>query len=70
MSKIDQARDLLKQLGVPVRQQSDICGYSILAMAGVREDGDWSGATNDWIRIHDIIGYIRENYGVTYAENS
>ena len=70
MSKIDQARDLLKQLGVPIRQQSDICCYSLLAMTNIRENDDWSKASNNWIRIHDIIGFTAEEYGIHYAENS
>ena len=30
----------------------------------------WTSATNNWIRIHDVIAFTKENYGVTYAENS
>lgn len=30
----------------------------------------WSDATNEWIRIHDIIRFIANNYNVIYAENS
>lgn len=30
----------------------------------------WTSATNNWIRIHDVIAYTKEKYGVTYAENS
>lgn len=39
-------------------------------MANVQEKDLWSDATNSWIRIHDVIAYTTENYGVTYAENS
>lgn len=70
MTKIDQAKDILKQLCVPDQQQSDLCCYSLLAMAGLKTDDDWNCASNNWIRIHDIIGFTRENYGVVYAENS
>lgn len=70
MSKKEQTKDILKQLGVPARQQSDICCYSLLAMTNIKEDDDWNKASNNWIRIHDIIGFIKENYEVTYAENS
>lgn len=70
MSKIDQAREILKQLGVPTQQQSGICCYSLLAMANVKEDSDWGKASNGWVRIHDIIGFTGENYSVYYAENS
>lgn len=55
MGKIDEAREFLQLVGMPKAQQADICCYVILAMAGVKPDMAWSEATNDWIRIHDII---------------
>ena len=70
MDKIDIVRDLLSQLGMPQKQQSMICVFSLLAMANLKRDSLWSDATNDWIRIHDIIGFTAENYDVIYAENS
>ena len=39
-------------------------------MAGVLSDAEWSSATNSWIRIHDIIQFTKDNYGIPYAENS
>jgi hypothetical protein len=39
-------------------------------MAGVDENDSWANATNNWIRIHDIIKLTSENYGVPYAENT
>lgn len=30
----------------------------------------WADASNEWMRIHDVIAYTKDNYGVTYAENS
>lgn len=70
MSKIEEARTLLKELQVPVKQQSDICCLTLLAMANVKENGSWQNATNNWIRIHDVIAYIKDNYDIEYAENS
>ena len=70
MSKIDEARKILSDLQVPSRQQSDLCCYTLLAMANLRKTDSWANATNTWIRIHDVISYIKENYGVSYAENS
>ncbi len=64
MSKIEEARALLTDLNVPRKQQSDICCLSI------KEEDTWSKATNEWNRIHDILQYIKENYGSIYAENS
>ena len=70
MSKIEEARALLADLNVPRKQQSDICCLSLLALAGIKEEDTWSKATNEWNRIHDILQYIKENYGSIYAENS
>lgn len=70
MSKLDDAREILKALQVPARQQSDLCCYVLLAMAGIKRKSTWSSAANDWIRIHEIIAFIRDNYGIPYAENS
>lgn len=70
MPKINEARDLLKFIGMPEKQQSDICVYTLLAMSNIRECDEWENATNQWIRIHDIIQFTRENYGIAYAENS
>ena len=55
---------------MPKAQQADICCYVILAMAGIKPDMSWSEATNEWIRIHDIIQFVNTFYGVNYAENS
>lgn len=70
MSKIDEARGFLNDIGMPKAQLADICCLSLLAMAGITEEMRWSDATNEWIRIHDIIAFANTNYGTTYAENS
>ena len=70
MSKIDEARKFLEDIGMPKAQQSDICALSLLAMAGIKPSDEWKSASNEWIRIHDIIAFVNQNYGTTYAENS
>ena len=70
MDKIEEARDFLQEVGMPESQQADICCYVLLAMAGIKPDTPWAEATNDWIRIHDIIQFANNYYGTTYAENS
>ena len=70
MDKIEETRDFLKRIGMPKAQQADICCYVILAMAGIKPDMRWEEATNEWIRIHDIIQFANSYYGTTYAENS
>ncbi len=70
MSKLDEARGFLASVGMPKAQQADICALSILAMAGIKPDDEWKDATNEWIRIHDIIAFSNKYYETTYAENS
>lgn len=70
MGKIEEAKEFLKMVGMPKAQQADVCCYVLLAMAGMKPETLWSEATNQWIRIHDIIQFSNTFYGTTYAENS
>ena len=70
MPKIEEAREFLAIIGMPKAQQADICALSILAMAGIKPDNEWAAASNEWIRIHDIIAFANKYYGTSYAENS
>lgn len=55
---------------MPDAQQSKLCALTILAMAKIRQDDSFNVATNDWIRIHDVIAFVNANYGMDYAENT
>ena len=70
MKKLGDAKAILAALEVPTKQQNDMCCYALLSMAHVIENQKWEKATNNWIRIHDIIQFTSENFGITYAENS
>ena len=68
--KIEETRKFLQTIGMPKAQQADMCCYVILAMAGIKPDMSWSEATNEWLRVHDIIQFVNTFYGMSYAENS
>jgi len=70
MDKQEIARQLLEKLKMPKRQQNQLCQLTLLAMVKLKENTPFSKATNEWFRIHDVINFVSENYGVTYAENS
>ena len=70
MNNLKEAKNILKEVGMPERQQSDLCGYTLLAMAGIKSNDSWKDVKNNWIRIHDIMIFISETYGIHYAENS
>ena len=64
------AVDILESLGFPKAQQKDLCGYVLLALCGIGPNSSWANASNKWIRIHDIIKFLSEQYNKEYAENS
>lgn len=70
MGKMEDAKEILSMLVVPVAQQSGLCCNVLVALAGLKAADDWSTVDNQWIRIHDIIVFLRDNYDIDYAENS
>ena len=70
MGKIEMARAFLEAVGMPKKQQADVCCYTLLAMGGIKPKTAWAKASNEWIRIHDIIQFTNQFYRTTYAENS
>ena len=70
MDKIETAKHLLERIGMPPQQQSTLCCLTLLAMANIKKEGKFEDATNEWIRIHDVIEFIDKEYGILYAENS
>ena len=70
MDKIEQAREILSELKVPDKQQADLCCLTLLSMANIKPSDNWKNANNNWVRIHDVINYVRDHYNISYAENS
>lgn len=70
MTKLEEAKEILCSLKVSAKQQNVMCCCVLLAMADLTEEQAWDSATNNWIRIHDVIAFVNNNYGTTYAENS
>ena len=70
MSKLEEAKEILKEIGMPKSQQSDLCAYTLLALLQLEENEEWKKASNEYIRIHDIMEFIKEKYNIAYAENS
>lgn len=70
MDKLETIKKLLADVGMPDKQQSDLSALTMLGLANLKEGDSFKKASNNWIRIHDVIQFINDNYGVTYAENS
>ena len=71
MSRLQEAEDLLNDLGIPKRYNNDLMRYEFLALLDIDDASSWEEATNTkMLRLHDIFRYIDDVFGVTYAENS
>lgn len=70
MSKSDEALKILTLMGIPKAQQNDRSALTFLAVIDVKKKTSWKNAKERPIIIHDIMRFIKENYGITYAENS
>lgn len=44
MTKIKEAQEILKALGLPAAQQNEMSALTLLALAGLRPDDSWNKA--------------------------
>lgn len=58
MSKISDAIDILKTLGLPKAQQNERSGLTLLALLDLKESTEWSASKQRIIRIHDILEFV------------
>lgn len=70
MGKIQEAQEILRAMGLPPAQQTELAGLTLLSLAALSEDTPWGRARRQTLRIHDILVAIRETYGRDYAENT
>lgn len=70
MKKVEESKEILDLLGVPSKQKNNLCCYTLLALAGLSENKGWTETQNDWLRLHDIRMFIKDNYNIVYAENT
>lgn len=71
MSNVDKIRNILIALGVPEKQQNELCCHVLLVMGKIYPDSKWEDAKNEWIRIHDMMSFINMFYRESpYAENT
>ena len=73
MSKIAEAQEILKALGLPSAQQNDMSALTLLALCSIKEDTPWAEATRTSQRItKEILAFVNENYkaDAPYAPNT
>lgn len=71
MSKIDDAKTILKDLGLPVAQQNEISAYTLLALCGLKPRDSWSKATRRSLKISKgIMAFVLDAHRKEYAPNT
>ncbi len=79
MGKIDEAKQILKELGLPGKQQNNRSALVLLALCHLKEEDKWKNAkpvsmsvvgNKDNAKYEGVLRFISEHYGVKYAENS
>lgn len=70
MGKLEEAKEILKALGMPKQQQNDRSAYVFLSLAGLKEEDDWSYASVNSFRTVDMMNFMAEHYDKKYMPNS
>src|SRR5438067_13488558 len=70
MGKIQEAQRILSELGLPPAQQNEISALTRLALCNLKEIDAWGTVSRQTLTIHNMMAYMKEHYGRTYAENT
>jgi len=71
MSKVDEAKKILKELGLPVAQQNEISAYTLLALCGIKPRDKWNNATRASLKVSKgIMAFCKGVYKKEYAPNT
>lgn len=68
--KIQEAQRILRELGLPPAQQNEISALTLLALCNISETMTWTQASQQLITIHNMMAFMKQHYGRTYAENT
>jgi hypothetical protein len=71
MNKIEEAKTILKTLGLPISQQNEISALTLLALCNIKINDKWCDATNKSLKVtKGIMAFVNKNYKKTYAPNT
>lgn len=68
--RIEEALDILRQLGMPNEQLNDRTAICLLALLNLPATTAWNKASNPMLGIRAILDFAREKLGHNYAENT
>jgi len=71
MSKVQEAQDILKALGLPSAQYNEMAALTFLAICNIKEQDSWENATIQSLGItKGIMTFVNNNYSKSYAPNT
>lgn len=71
MSKLEEAQEILKALGLPPAQYNEMAALSFLAVCNIKENDSWANATRQSLGVtKGIMTFVNDNYGKSYAPNT
>lgn len=71
MSKLTEAQDILKTLGLPPAQYNEMAALTFLAICNIKENDSWTNATRHSLGVtKGIMTFVNENYNKAYAPNT
>ncbi len=68
--RINEAIQVLKELGFPRRQLNERSALTLLSLLEMKPDDSWSKAKNPLMGITPMMVFFNEHYGKTYAPNT
>lgn len=71
MANVEEARDILRALGLPPAQSNEMSALTLISLCGLGPDDPWSEASRTRRTVtKGIMDYVRERFGKIYAANT
>lgn len=71
MANVEEARIILKALGLPPAQSNEMSALTLIALCGLGPDDPWSNATRIRCTVtKGIMDFVRNKFGKEYAPNT
>lgn len=71
MSKLLEAQEILKTIGLPPAQYNEMSALTFLAICNIKENDNWENATKQSLGVtKGIMIFVNENYNKNYAPNT
>lgn len=71
IKKIEEAKEILKDFGLPPAQQNEISALTLLALCGLKTNGQWVNSFRQSLSVSKgIMDFISKEYKKSYAPNT